>query len=41
MPVLDDDEYVSFEFDVVVGTRDEVLAILRAAKPLAQGIFQD
>jgi hypothetical protein len=31
MPVLDDDEYVSFELDVIVGSREEVINILRHA----------
>lgn len=36
MPVLDDDEYVSWEFDIAVGTEQEVLETLRRAVPLMQ-----
>jgi len=31
MPVFDDQEYVSFEFDVIVGSREDVLKTLRNA----------
>jgi len=30
MPVFDDEEYVSWEFDIVVGTEAEVLALVKA-----------
>ena len=31
MPVMDDEEYVSWDFDVIVGSREEVIETLRRA----------
>lgn len=33
LPVYDNDEYTSWDFDVAVGTEEEVVALLIAAKP--------
>jgi hypothetical protein len=31
MPVLDDDEYVSWEFDIAIGTKEDVVAMIKKA----------